>query len=360
MTLTTAEATQPAMRDTDYLTRHEDLSIPALGPDVACWHAGAGIPPLFIERKGDGLADLASFDDWVKAHRPLIDDLVFKHGAVLFRGFPLATAADYNRIMDNFPRYAPGYVAGMSPRKSVEGQVLESTRLDEKFKIILHSEMAYMKHYTPRISLFCKRAAPVGGETTLGSMDEFMKRMPPALYDKLKTHNTKVVRNFSPAGNTQGSTTIAHADLIGWDEAFFTTDRAEVERQCRELEIDFTWNEDGSLTLKETTPVFTRHPRDRKEYYRTNLHANTVHDQEGFRELAAAIREKQKEPTGHYLDNGEMLTAEEMGTINSLYDQVELAWTWKDGDFAIVDNLKVAHGRNPFQGPREVMVTLLD
>jgi alpha-ketoglutarate-dependent taurine dioxygenase len=123
--------------------------------------------------------------------------------------------------------------------------------------------------------------------------------------------------------------------------------------------MEFRWNDDGSLTLKEVTPIFTKHPRDGTLYYRTNLHANRNFQTADFSEIDNAVKARQKEPIGHFLDNGEMLTEQETETIVGLYDQIELAWQWQDGDLAIADNLKVVHGRNPFKGPREVLVCLL-
>ena len=83
-------------------------------------------------------------------------------------------------------------------------------------------------------------------------------------------------------------------------------------------------------------------------------------EKQGRGDLVNRIRATQKDPTGHYLDDGTKLSDEEVDIIMGLYDQIELAWPWQDGDFAILDNLKTAHGRNPFSGPREVMVALLD
>ena len=350
----------PPMRETDYQSRHIDLDIPALGPDVKTWYAGKNVPPLFIQPADSKLAtSFAAFDAWLAEHRSQIDDAIFEYGAVMFRGFPVTSAAEFDRLMSHFPRFDEGYVGGMSPRKTVEGKVLESTRLDQNFKIILHSEMAYMKAYPARIALFSKTTAPIGGSTTLGSMDEFMARMPADLRAKLEKHQTVVVRSFAPKGASQGKDSVDHPGNIGWDSAFFTDDKAEVERLCEERGMEYRWNDDGSLTLKEIKSTFTKHPRDGTPYYRTNLHTNNSFQRAGFGDVEAAVLARQKEPIGHFLDNGEMLTEEETQTILGLYDQIELAWQWQDGDVAIADNLKVAHGRNPFEGPREVLVCLL-
>lgn len=346
----------PAMRDTDYKSRHFDVTIPALGPDVKTWHAGKNVPPLFIQPVNDKLSTFEAFNAWLTEHRAAVDDAIFEYGAVLFRGFPVTSAEEFDRLMDNFPRYQEGYVAGMSPRDTVKGKVLESTRLVNDFKICLHSEMAYMKHYPARIALFCKQAAPVRGSTTLGSMDEFMARLPADLRAKLERHKAHIVRSFAPAGASKGKAEVDHHSNIGWDSAFYTESKEEVERLCDRLGIQYEWNEDGSLSLTEEVPIFTAHPRDGKLYYRSNLHTNRV--AEGRSDITVSRRTKR--PEGHYLDNGEMLTDEETNIITGLYDAIELDWRYENGDVAIADNLKCAHGRDTFEGPREVMVALLD
>jgi len=115
----------PPMRDTDYQSRHIDLSIPALGPDVKTWHAGKNIPPLFIQPANGMLASrFEAFDAWVAKHRAQIDDAIFEYGAVMFRGFPVKSTNDFDTLMRHFPHFDEGYVAGMAHRKTIAGKVL--------------------------------------------------------------------------------------------------------------------------------------------------------------------------------------------------------------------------------------------
>lgn len=355
-----ASNTQHFIGKESYPTSQIPVTLDQLGDGVTGWVTGEGVPPLFIAAREGQFPDVPATVAWAEAHREQLDALILEHGGIVLRGFPLKDASDFNALVHIFPMYKPGYVGGMSPRKQVQGDVLESTRLDKNFKIQLHSEMAYMKKYPPRIAFFCRQAATIGGETIIGKMSEFMKRFPADLAEKIQAHDYHVVRNYAPAGNTKDAAEVLHGDQIGWDEAFYADTREEVEARCRELGMIPSWNEDGSLTLVEVTKPFTVHPKTGERFYRANLHVNNAYDDGGLAEIQAKIRASQKRPTGHYLSNGEMLSREESNKIVSLFEEIELAWQWQDGDVMILDNLQVVHGRNPFDGPREVMVALLD
>lgn len=56
---------------------------------------------------------------WFHGNKPLIEDLLAKHGAILFRGFPINNPEDFDALVNglgykNFP-----YEAGNAPRKQV-------------------------------------------------------------------------------------------------------------------------------------------------------------------------------------------------------------------------------------------------
>jgi alpha-ketoglutarate-dependent taurine dioxygenase len=330
------------------------IAVDGLGVGVVGWVQG-DIPLLFIERRATAMNTAEEFLTWASASRAELDRLILEYGGILLRGVPIATATRFNEFIGVFPNYQPGYVGGGSPRNAIEGKVLESTRYDETLKIPLHSEMAYMKSYPARIAFFCRHAASVGGETIIGSMRTFMQHLPAALRDKLEQHQIHIVRNFAPAGTTP--TIVDDSDKVCWNDAFYTDDRAKVEEHCKELGVEPIWNEDGSLTILNVMTPFTDHPVTGERFYRSHIHSN---GRVSLSEAKSDGNVKRRRPSGYSLDNGEMLAPEEIGVIKSLFEKIERSFSWNHGDIMILDNLQVAHGRNPFSGAREVMVALLD
>ena len=49
-----------------------------------------------------------------------------------------------------------------------------------------------------------------------------------------------------------------------------------------------------------------------------------------------------------------------MELINQVYDAHTTSEPWQSGDLLIVDNVRCAHSREPFEGEREVLVGLAD
>jgi hypothetical protein len=47
-------------------------------------------------------------------------------------------------------------------------------------------------------------------------------------------------------------------------------------------------------------------------------------------------------------------------TINKVYDANTVRERWEAGDLLLVDNIRTAHAREPFEGPRELVVAMAD
>ena len=58
--------------------------------------------------------------------------------------------------------------------------------------------------------------------------------------------------------------------------------------------------------------------------------------------------------------NGEALTPEIVTTINDAYDSITVSTPMRKGDLTLIDNVRSAHGRGPYEGDRQVIVALCD
>ncbi|SOY50671.1 conserved hypothetical protein [Cupriavidus taiwanensis] len=332
------------------------VSVPELGPDVRCHVLQPGRPPLFIEPAGEVLRDRARFRQWTRTARPALDALILAHGGVVLRGFPTTGTEDFAAFIEQFPAFDGGYAGGRAPRETISGRVMEATRLSASVRLAVHSEMAYRRDYPRRIAFFSRKTAEVGGETLIADVRQLAERMDPGLAGKIARLGSRTAINFGPRRDADDAS-YAHMDERGWNQSFHTEDPAEVNRLCAERGLEPAWHGDGSLTVFNALEPFVMHPQTGRRLYRSILH---MQPQVEHPEQERERRQRQKYPTGATLGNGEALTDAERAHIDQLCDQTTYSWPWRDGDVMVLDNLQVWHGRNPYQGTRDVQVALLD
>ncbi|WP_099185310.1 TauD/TfdA family dioxygenase [Sphingobium fuliginis] len=331
---------------------------------VLLWKTAKEVPPLFVQNQSDRMKTSADFANWVEANRADLDALLVEHGAIVFRDFPVAETSDFHKLVDVYPAYEGDYRGGATPRDAVQGKVYEATKIDASAKLPLHQEMAYIENAPGRLAFFCRKPAEVGGATTIADMRAVTNNLPASIHSALEEKGVLCVRNFSPPlapGEEEG---LDHPDQRSWEFAFYTKDRAVVEKACSEKQMECIWNQDNSLTVRNRLDAFSSHPTTGERVYRNILHTNAARDMTpdlppDRRKKLDEMFSRQAMPSGFFLGDGTPLTSKELADLQEVFTLNELAWQWQAGDVMLVDNLLVAHGRNPYEGSRDVQVALL-
>jgi hypothetical protein len=58
--------------------------------------------------------------------------------------------------------------------------------------------------------------------------------------------------------------------------------------------------------------------------------------------------------------NGDPIGLDVVEVINEAYEANTAREGWQAGDLMLVDNVRTAHAKEPFEGPREVLVGMAD
>ncbi|HEY9652604.1 MAG TPA: condensation domain-containing protein, partial [Coleofasciculaceae cyanobacterium] len=128
--------------------------------------------PLVIEPDSDEI-DLA---DWATSHRELIETHLLKHGAILFRGFNLNSASEFETVANAIhPNLFGEY--GDLPREGVSGKVYGSTPYPPDKAILFHNESSHLHRWPLKIWFFCVQPAQQGGETPILDCRKIYQRL---------------------------------------------------------------------------------------------------------------------------------------------------------------------------------------
>jgi alpha-ketoglutarate-dependent taurine dioxygenase len=148
---------------------------------------------------------------------------------------------------------------------------------------------------------------------------------------------------------------------VPWPQVFGTEDRTRVESYCREQGIDCEWKPDGELRTRQICQVVAQHPRTREIVWFNQahlFHVSALADE--VREALLEIVSPDELPRNvHYADGAE-LEASVLDEVRGTLDAVRCTFPWQSGDILMLDNMLVAHARNPFSGPRKVVVAMAE
>jgi alpha-ketoglutarate-dependent taurine dioxygenase len=301
--------------------------------------------PLLVTARVPEL-DLAG---WASAARDMIEEGLLRHGGLLFRGFGSRTARDLESFIHALSGEALEYRERSSPRSAVEGRIYTSTDYPPDQPIFFHNENSYQSAWPLKIFFMCQQPAEHGGETPIVDCRRILARIDPPVRDRFLAKGWMYVRNF---GGGVG---------LDWQTVFQTADRAAVERHCRDSGIEMEWTSGNRLRTRAVRPAVARHPKTGEPLWfnhATFFHLSTLGQQVRSALLAAFAEDEL--PANTYYGDGSPIESEALDQLRALYRDEAVSFAWRRGDVLLVDNMMVAHGRNPFRGERRIVVGMAE
>jgi hypothetical protein len=284
---------------------------------------------------------------WVSEHAEELCEKASRHGAVLFRGFPLRTAEDFDRFLSAFGLDSFPYEDSLSNAVRVNRtpRVFTANEAPPTVTISLHHEMAQTPLYPSKLFFFCEKPAEEGGATPLCRSDilwdQIVERFPKFAHDC----QTKGVRysHVMPSGDDPTS-----GMGRSWQSTLKTTTREGAEQRLRNLGYSWEWLTDGSL--RAVTPILAC-----VRELSPGRHAF-------FNQLIAAYtgwKDTRNDPSKAItFGDGGTLDPEAMKFAIETGERLIFDVPWQQGDVTLIDNFKVMHGRRTFSGTRKVLASL--
>src|SRR3954470_6615923 len=315
-------------------------SSPALLLDV---DLASGKPPMLrVATTGDPAS-------WATEHRNALRAIVAEHGSVLVRGLGLQDAAEVGAV---FRRLATGLMTereAFASRQTYSDGVYSSSKWPQNQPMCMHHELSYTLEF-PGLMLFACLAAPTdGGATAVADSPTVLNALPPELVDRFEREGWLLTRSYN--------------DEIGasYAEAFGTEDRSAIESYCRANAIEFEWQPDGGLRTRQRRDAIVRHPQSGQRcWFNQVAFLNEWTLAEEVRESLVDEYGSDGLPFNTRFGNGDPIGEDVVQVLNAVYEANTAREPWQAGDLMLVDNVRTAHSREPFEGPREILVGLAD
>jgi alpha-ketoglutarate-dependent taurine dioxygenase len=316
---------------------------PVIPGVIEKWVAPGQLLPLIVypdEQRID-LLGLAT------RHRERIRQRLSFHGGILFRGFHDVTLDTFRRLIEVLSGEPLKYQERSSPRHEIKDYIYTSTDYPSKRSILLHNEQSYNVTWPMRIFFHCLVPAQSGGATPLADCRRVYQRISEQTRLKFESGYC-YARHF---GSGLGLT---------WEEAFQTERRDEVEDYCRLNDICFSWEADGALSTRQVRPVIELHPETGEATWFNHLTFFNIATLDQATAEALLSFGKEQLPNNTYYADGADIEPSVLAELRAAYDAETVKFEWREGDILMLDNMLVAHGREPFTPPREVAVGMAE
>lgn len=289
----------------------------------------------------------SSFNEWLKNNHTQLTELCQKHGAILFRDFPIPSAEDFESFVSAFSLGEFPYLGGAAVRTQITPHVFTANESPKELFIPFHHELAQAKDQPGHLFFYCDSAPSEGGQTPIVPSTLVYERMMhahPELVRTLEQKGVKYVRVL-PEDDDPSS-----AIGRGWKSTFNVKTAAEAEKACENMGMSFAWvddptRQDGGKAMKTITSIM---PATRK----------VEGDAEGrvawFNSIVAAYVGWQDRRNDSRLailfGDDTPLPEDGIKMMLDIMNDLAVDFKWKKGDALFVDNRVTLHARRAFEG----------
>jgi alpha-ketoglutarate-dependent taurine dioxygenase len=301
--------------------------------------------PLVMEPKDVDLNLVA----WAEDNREFIERQLLEWGAVLFRGFKVDGSPQFEQFARAISGQLLDYRERAAPRREVSPRVYTSTEFPADQSIPLHHEMSYSHNWPTKIWFFCAQPALQGGSTPIANDREVFNLISPKIKRRFLEKKVMYVRNYGEGLD------------LSWQEAFQTDDRSVVERYCSQACAQFEWREGNRLRTRQVRQVTASHPKTGEVVWFN--HAHMFHVSNLTEDVRAALLSEFKDdeiPRNAFYGDGSPIESSVLDEIREVYQQSAVIFPWRRGDILMLDNFLASHGREPFVGPRSILVAMAE
>ena len=298
--------------------------------------------------QADGLAG-GTAAAWATGHRDTLRAAVAEFGSVLVRGLGLRDAAETGAVFRGLADSLMTEKEAFAPRQPYPNGLYSATPWPPNQPMCMHHELSYALEFPALMMFACLSPAAAGGATGVADAAAVFSALPAALVQRFEREGWRLDRAY-------------HDDFgASVEEAFGTGDRRVVESYCRANAIEFEWQPGGALRTRQRRSAVVRHPLTGQRCWFNQiafLNEQTIDPE--VREYLVDLYGEDGLPFTTRFGGGDPIGEDIVQLLNQTYEASTASEPWQPGDLLLVDNIRTAHSREPYTGPREVLAALAD
>lgn len=286
--------------------------------------------------------------DWLRNNLEWVEGTLLKEGGILFRGFGLSDQTHFQQFVESISLPLMEYMEGATPRVRMGDKIYTSTEFPPERSISIHNELCYVMTWPMKILFFCVTPPEQGGETPIGDVRKVFERISPETRERFEHKGGWMLyRNF---GGGFG---------LPWQTSFHVTDKEELEEYLPSARVEFEWVDENHLRTRQRRPAVTRHPKTGEWVWFNHIgfwHVSSLEPE--LRRLFLSDLGEEGLPFNSYYGDGTPIADETIEELRRAYEAEMVSFPWQVGDVLLLDNMLVAHGRNPFAGKRKILTAM--
>ncbi|RUR17738.1 hypothetical protein ELY21_10520 [Legionella sp. km535] len=299
----------------------------------------------------------------VQNNKPIIEQLLLKNSALLFRGFPFNAPDQFSDFIKSLKLgTCVNYLLGDSPRDKIKDTVYTSTETPSGFHLPLHQELSYIKKFPKHIYFYCQIAPSHRGETIIADAREVYQSLCPEVIQCFQEKGLNYVSHYYYKDRLMMTLNRFARSHKSWMEVFETHDKSEVEDICRTNEVSFQWLPSDWIKLKQNRPAVMTHPITQDTVWFNQAHLFDFNPRllGLLNYIGTKILYCRPSTSLHEIRFGDdsPIPRPYLYHILDVLDKKTVAYPWRQGDVMVLDNILAMHGRAPFKGKRRVLTAL--
>lgn len=298
--------------------------------------------PLVIEAKTQGM-DLGYF---ISQNKLRIESSLGDVGAVLFSGFAVDSIDQFHKGVMALGQELMNYEFASTPRTEVDNKVYTSTEYPSDQHIPMHNEMSYTDQWPNKVWFYCEQPSLTGGETPIVDSREVYRRMPEHIKQSFEQSGIRYIRNYRDSID------------IPWQKVFNTSDPAVVEEYCKSRNIHCEWKKDRLHTWQNAQASMVDDETGETVWFNQAhlFHYSTL--EKSVKDSLIKMFSEEDMPRNSCLGDANNISEQDIQSIQDIYNSLKIPIAWKKNDVLLLNNVLVAHGRNPYTGSRKVRVAM--